>query len=1216
MRKDFNDTFKISLGALVADGIKSAGAALVDFGKESVAVFLELEGSLNQVSKTTGLEGEELLKLETALRETAAAIGPVTTKDLADVVAIAGQLGIASDKIDAQKFGEAREELQNFALVIAKSKEAMKEFSGGAEEIATVISKQLALYRQGPDAAEEFLAVMNGLGDAMATDAKQISSFLASFTMAPSLNMMQHEAAAMGAVFISLGQDANDAATRYQSALANILSGSKKTNEAVKSLIEGNKKAQEDLAGIVDLSAHTIKVKGQETVNWVGVVREAVGKDAIGATKILTESISALDTQSKQLTASVEIFGRVGSRIWNVLLGQNAEITEAGKEAATALLSTEESLKKLEEDLGTTREAFGTTGEFIAKALTEKPEVAVGVLLEGIAGIEDSAKQTQTAIAIFGEDIGKRVADGGQSGLEMLDKALQKSKALAEEVQQGTGSSIEREYQRSLQRLGASFEVFQSQLTATQEIIGKDIATALSGVVSTDFMPLVEDFREWYQTSEEAAHFFKETLPGAIKLTAGALVGIGKALGGAIQAITDAAEWWGQTIDSITAKIQKMEEGYAKADEAFELGQKSMKDTYNALQDLNEQFVFTQRGTDEMYNAFVKLEEGLEKSLKAGIEPSQELKDGVVALEEAVRRYKSGAEGAKTANEALSKSLYLQGDAVLAVDDAYEGRSLTPALKRYVEAALSGEQTTESLTQSQKDAFLQVMETDKAYQTIKDTFIEHQNSVRSFDNAIREQKTLLESIDAADKERRKEINATIDSLQAKKREEQNIINVLRIEQTELKASIETQSDAIRSQKEQADSVETLEEKYTKFFSGLSQDTQNWLFVQDSLKGALESFGVTVDDVMLKVAEKTKLESIEKQEIKDISEAIEWRAMSEQRYYEDLEQKSKSFFGGLSQATQKWLIQSGEMTTMLRSVGIQTDALSMSIYNQIAAEERQSMAVNESSQALDAKYIYVQKLFDGLSEKTQQWLVDSNNIETSLRGIGVFTDSVSLSIFNQIAAEERQKQALEKTNEALDKQFAKLIQHGQATDALTQKTNMYAMSLEGLTTGIGGALSTEAGEIVVGQTVYQGSLGGFGGMSVEKVSTEDLLGPIRKLSEDAQQNLFRMSNADILSALGKDYNVTEGAFQVLDQYRKQLESRRALSDLESSLTQQQSSFQSAQSRPSQSSGSMPAPTMGGGYTFNLYATYADQNAFQKFARDVKTEIDRQQSFMVR
>ena len=422
IRQSAISTFKIALGNLIASGVQNALQGIKQLTKESVGEFLKFEDVMVGVAKTTGLPKQEIDKLGLSLRDIAADIGPIMATDIGAIAEVAGQLGIASDKIKAGNFAAAREEIEGFSTVIAKATIALPEFSGGAEEIATVIAKQLSLYRANTSEAEAYLSVMNALANTTAANAKQISSFLEGFTIAPQLQMAQWEAAAFASTFVSLGQDANDSATRMQSAIGSILKGTNKTNAAIQDTLQGSANAMGQLETI------TGRAK-KSTESYADYFKQALAKDSTGAIRALIISLGEIEDPVERSKISMEIFGQVGARAMNALIGNT---------------------DKLDESL--------------------------------------------------------RTAEGAYQ----------------------SATSIQDEFLTAISTHGAKFEEFKSKVTDVKIEIGQGLATAVADLLETDINPMIDQFRDWLQTSDDAKNFFEVTLPGALNLTVQALQTGGK----------------------------------------------------------------------------------------------------------------------------------------------------------------------------------------------------------------------------------------------------------------------------------------------------------------------------------------------------------------------------------------------------------------------------------------------------------------------------------------------------------------------------------------------------------------------------------------------------------------------------------------------------------------------------------------------------------------
>lgn len=516
------------VGNIIVDFAAKAGREFVKFSSESVKAFLAFENAMVAVAKTTGIPKANLGQFSEQIRETAVnlkGLGKDAAVQIANIAEVAGQLGIASDKLAKGDFEAASKEILGFSTTIAKAKIALPEFTGGVEEIATVIAKQIQLYGETPAAAEQYLSVMNKLSDTTAATAKDIAGFLKNFTMAPTLKILQEEAAAWGATFVSLGQNPYDAATRMQSAYAMILKGSKDTNSAIIDLFAGNEKMAKQLE---ELAGRSVKVfeNGKVAVgDYSNLAREAIGKDANGAMKLFVTTLSEVESSSERAEIATKMFGQVGAKAILTLIPELPKLSAAAKEAATTFLSTnEEALDSLAKMSGVSRDKFSDNADFMAAVYKKDMPDAIRVLVDEINKIDDETEKARVASEVFGENW-EVVMNKAEGGVKKFDENLVTAQKEIEATANGA-SSIQKEYETALDKVGTSF----SELTAIMDDLklqwGAPLAEALSAGIKL-MIPVLEELRKNFVgvVEEFGKELGGETLGNAFKATAEAFKG-------------------------------------------------------------------------------------------------------------------------------------------------------------------------------------------------------------------------------------------------------------------------------------------------------------------------------------------------------------------------------------------------------------------------------------------------------------------------------------------------------------------------------------------------------------------------------------------------------------------------------------------------------------------------------------------------------------------
>lgn len=523
-----------NVGNSIVDFTAKAGREFIQFSKDSVKAFLDFENALVSVAKTTGIPKENMGNFSEQIRETAVnlkGLGKDAAVQIANISEVAGQLGIASDKLAKGKFDEASTEILGFATTIAKAKIALPEFTGGVEQIATVTAKQLLLFGQTSDSAEQYLSVMNKLSDTTAATAVEISSFVSKFTLAPTLKITQEQSAAWAAAFISLGQNAFDAATRFQSGMAMILKGSKDTNVAIDNLFLGNSKMADRLLDMTGKVREFTANGKQDITSYANLAREALGKDANEAMKLLITTLSEVESTSERSELALKIFGQVGSKAILTLIPELPKLSAAAKEAATVFLSTnEQAMDALSKMSGVSRKKFSDNADFMAEVYKKDMPDAIRVLIEEIKKIDDEQEKARVASQVFGDDW-EVTMNKAQGGVKLYDESLQTALKEIENVKAGAGS-LQKEYDTALDKVGTSF----SELTAIMDDIklqwGAPLAEALSAGIKL-MIPVIEELRKNFLgvVEEFGRELGGETLAGAFRSTAEAFKGVIEEMG-------------------------------------------------------------------------------------------------------------------------------------------------------------------------------------------------------------------------------------------------------------------------------------------------------------------------------------------------------------------------------------------------------------------------------------------------------------------------------------------------------------------------------------------------------------------------------------------------------------------------------------------------------------------------------------------------------------
>ena len=254
---------KFTLLAGVA-GIAAVGVAL----KGSISAFTEFEDAMAGVKKTTGMSDEAIASLGEGIKTMAGKI-PLAHTELADIAAVAGQLGI-----------QGKDAILAFTKTAAEMATA---FDMPAEKAATVAAKLTNIYGLGIEKASNLASAINVLGNTTAASESQISNYAMSLgASAKNMGFSSTEAVAMGASLISMGMDASDAGTRLNAAFVQM------------------------------------GTKVEELSLFLGVTQEefgaAFGEDPMAMLMRITEKIGKIEDPLERARVSAELFGRVGGK--------------------------------------------------------------------------------------------------------------------------------------------------------------------------------------------------------------------------------------------------------------------------------------------------------------------------------------------------------------------------------------------------------------------------------------------------------------------------------------------------------------------------------------------------------------------------------------------------------------------------------------------------------------------------------------------------------------------------------------------------------------------------------------------------------------------------------------------------------------------------------------------------------------------------------------
>ena len=281
-------------------GVLIGGAAVVGAVVASAKAFMDFEDAMANVRKTTGMTKDEISILGDAIQDMALRI-PLAQNELADIAAVAGQLGISG-----------KENILAFTEDVAKMSTA---FDMPAEAAAIAMAKMANIYDIPIEKVSSLGSAINALGNTTAAQESAIMDFAMSLgSSAKMLGFNETESVAMGASLISMGMDASAAGTRLNSAFTQM--GKNVT----------------EIAAFLGMTEAEFKA--------------AFGEDPMNMLMQVTEKLSLIEDPLERNTVAAETFGLIGAKAINNL---GANIDGLKTNLATAATEFEKNTSLSEE---------------------------------------------------------------------------------------------------------------------------------------------------------------------------------------------------------------------------------------------------------------------------------------------------------------------------------------------------------------------------------------------------------------------------------------------------------------------------------------------------------------------------------------------------------------------------------------------------------------------------------------------------------------------------------------------------------------------------------------------------------------------------------------------------------------------------------------------------------------------------------------------------
>jgi len=337
----------------------------------TIGAWAKLENQMIGIARTTGFTDKEMKNLTKELFTLSAATGQAV-EELANIGQVGGLLGIQSDQI------------ATFTVVV---NQAAIAWQTSASEAALAIAKISAAFQI--DRTETGLRrigdVINTLGNTAATSGLEISAFLKQFGgFAKNINVNLEEAAALGAVLITLGAAPELASTQLISALT-FLTG-------------------KGLEQAAEFSGVTTKA-----------FKAILDKDVIEGFELVIGKLKSTTSLTDRLSTVTEIFGRVGAKTviklienWEKYAGPGGALDRANKRTFTLQVEFDKAMKSITRQFGRTKEALKNIGKIIGVQIGEDikgPMTQVGdefgKLLEKFQKSPEAIKQFATAAEVI-----------------------------------------------------------------------------------------------------------------------------------------------------------------------------------------------------------------------------------------------------------------------------------------------------------------------------------------------------------------------------------------------------------------------------------------------------------------------------------------------------------------------------------------------------------------------------------------------------------------------------------------------------------------------------------------------------------------------------------------------------------------------------------------------------------------------------------------------
>jgi TP901 family phage tail tape measure protein len=442
---------------------------------------VEYSRNLAEVRKTTGLTADEANRLADSLKQLDT---PTTLAGLLKIASVGGQLGVAKGQ------------LLEFTAAIDTAVQALgNDFTGGAEEIATVLGRLTSIFRKelGPDQAQNILAIGSAINQ-ISADGSSTAPFLTDVTqrvgaLSTSTRLGIANALAYAAVLQEQGYSAEVSGTALNRLFGTLSIKSKQAYEIAKianpalTLKEFTTLINTDFNQAIQVFLKGLREGGKSTTEQARLLatlklQSGEAKSAIVtlsqntdlfAQRQATANEQLRDATSLAAEAAVNTDTLAGSVDKNTNAVKNFFTTGTGSSVLKFLIDVEAELFKL------VAVPFQAIGDGFAY-LKEKTGLAKPPLddytLSIVANTLATAKQAQQQQGLL-DSYAKLLATTSRTGAQELELSKLRAQAVAT-----FGTAEVAAIQASIDKRKESVAINKQSLTADLELFNKSIDEA------------------------------------------------------------------------------------------------------------------------------------------------------------------------------------------------------------------------------------------------------------------------------------------------------------------------------------------------------------------------------------------------------------------------------------------------------------------------------------------------------------------------------------------------------------------------------------------------------------------------------------------------------------------------------------------------------------------------------------------------------------------